>query len=45
MINLLAGGRLFAGEHNSARSEVHETPKDLRVALSCSATISAITRR
>jgi hypothetical protein len=34
MINVVAGGRLFPGEHNPARFDVHETPKDLRVAFS-----------
>jgi hypothetical protein len=34
VINVLAGGRLFPGEHNSARFDVHETPTDLHVAFS-----------
>lgn len=33
VINVLVGGRLFPGEHNWARFDVHETPDDLRVAF------------
>ena len=33
LINVLAGGRLFPGAHNSARFEVRETPTDLHVAF------------
>ncbi|MFI1235831.1 DUF2071 domain-containing protein [Nocardia salmonicida] len=32
LINVLAGGRLFPGEHNSARFDVRETAEDLHVA-------------
>ncbi|QBS45319.1 DUF2071 domain-containing protein [Nocardia sp. CS682] len=32
LINVLAGGRLFPGEHNAARFDVRETARDLHVA-------------
>ncbi|MEV6279958.1 DUF2071 domain-containing protein [Nocardia sp. NPDC051832] len=32
LINILAGGRLFPGEHSAARFDVRETPQDLHVA-------------
>lgn len=33
VINVLAGGRLFPGEHHLARFDVHETAQDLHVAF------------
>lgn len=33
MLNVLAGGRLFPGEHSSARFDVRETAQDLHVAF------------
>lgn len=33
VINVLAGGRLFPGEHSLARFDVHETAQDLHVAF------------
>jgi hypothetical protein len=33
VVNVIAGGRLFPGEHHRARFDVHETPHDLRVAF------------